>query len=594
MRERHDSRPVPAEVLKRRLDVELPGSAWRDLLEPLLVEIPEPHADALMMLLEESRGAWALLLTGSPGQALFVGSALSGTVPALAALGWKVLVLDPSRARGRLARRRDREYAPGRVRHVQARGPGLPLVADAVDLVVREDSGPGLDRQRMPSTAELRRVSRGEAVHVADNRLAYKRASGQRGKFHRHGPLSWLRQVAFPEAGAATLRSLRQSLGGGAFTRAWSLYPDAREFSHVVSLEGNGPRLTVGPRERANAAKVIGKALGLFPVLAPSFVVTAGPRRATRLDRALAALAERLGEPDAQLDQLVATRSNAALVLTSPEGVRMEEEARPRRGAWAVHVALSPGKRRLVARHQRWLREARERFPSLHLPEPLFEGELEGVRMVVSRRLPGWTATHVTDDPERTARLARSLTRALADLVVRPARPFSPSDFEDLLSERLLRVARQVRVARTAARVRRAHDRLRERLVGEVFPLVFHHADLRAKHVMVAADGSFAGALDLGSAEGTFLPLVDLLHHLGHQRKQVRACSSEQAWHALRSPSTRAPHEEACLRAHQQDLGLSDQLLETLLEAYPLLVAGMAERNWDWSRPAWIHREFGY
>ena len=31
--------------------------------------------------------------------------------------------------------------------------------------------------------------------------------------------------------------------------------------------------------------------------------------------------------------------------------------------------------------------------------------------------------------------------------------------------------------------------------------------------------------------------LVDLLHHLGHQRKQTRGCSSAAAWHALRSPT---------------------------------------------------------
>ena len=150
-----------------------------------------------------------------------------------------------------------------------------------------------------------------------------------------------------------------------------------------------------------------------------------------------------------------------------------------------------------------------------------------------------------------------------------------------------------MRVPSSSARVRRELDQLRERLVGEVVPLVFHHADLRAKHVMVAPDGGFAGALDLGSAEERFLPLVDLLHHLGHQRKQTRGCSSAAAWHALRSPAGRTEAEEDCLQRHASALGLSQGYVEALLDAYPLLVAGMAERNWDWSRPAWIRREFG-
>ena len=26
---------------------------------------------------------------------------------------------------------------------------------------------------------------------------------------------------------------------------------------------------------------------------------------------------------------------------------------------------------------------------------------------------------------------------------------------------------------------------------------------------------------------------------------------------------------------------------------YPVLVAAMAEKNWDYSRPRWLHRQFG-
>ena len=35
-----------------------------------------------------------------------------------------------------------------------------------------------------------------QRVLVADNRLAYKRSTGHRGRFHRPGPLEWLRAGA--------------------------------------------------------------------------------------------------------------------------------------------------------------------------------------------------------------------------------------------------------------------------------------------------------------------------------------------------------------------------------------------------------------
>ena len=57
--------PVPASHARVFLAKPLPGSAWRDLLEPLLVRMPREDADRTMMLLEESRGAWALLLPGA-------------------------------------------------------------------------------------------------------------------------------------------------------------------------------------------------------------------------------------------------------------------------------------------------------------------------------------------------------------------------------------------------------------------------------------------------------------------------------------------------------------------------------------------------
>jgi hypothetical protein len=34
------------------------------------------------------------------------------------------------------------------------------------------------------------------------------------------------------------------------------------------------------------------------------------------------------------------------------------------------------------------------------------------------------------------------------------------------------------------------------------------------------------------------------------------------------------------------------EVLEAGAEAYPLLLAAMAESHWDYSRPRWVHRQF--
>jgi aminoglycoside phosphotransferase (APT) family kinase protein len=144
------------------------------------------------------------------------------------------------------------------------------------------------------------------------------------------------------------------------------------------------------------------------------------------------------------------------------------------------------------------------------------------------------------------------------------------------------------------ARVHAATESLREALVGAQLPLMFHHADLRAKHLIIDDQAKVRATLDFGSAEPEFLPLVDLLHHLGHQRKQKQQCSAQQAWQELRNPATRSGHEQQALEEQAQTLNIETPIVEAMLDAYPLFVAGMAEANWDWSRPEWIHREFGW
>ena len=88
--------PLPRPALIEHLKQAPSGSSWREFLEPFLAGLPATQGDLIMMLMEESRGAWAVLLAQQPGTALFIGNAVSGTVAALATMGWKVTVADPS------------------------------------------------------------------------------------------------------------------------------------------------------------------------------------------------------------------------------------------------------------------------------------------------------------------------------------------------------------------------------------------------------------------------------------------------------------------------------------------------------------------
>lgn len=586
--------PLPRPAVTEHLEQAPSGSSWREFLEPFLADLPATQGDLVMMLMEESRGAWAVLLAQQPGTALFIGNAVSGTVAALATMGWKVTVADPSPERCAFAKMRDREYSPGQVSWVHAAHHELPFQATSFDLVVREDAAEGLDLAHAPRARELCKLSRGAVVHLADNRFAYKRATGRRGHFRRHSPLSFLGQALFPPPGLRSLMGHRRELGSNHAVRALALYPDGREFSHVINLDGGLPRLTVGPREKVNIPKVLAKKAGLLPLLTPSFALLSEAAGASFTSRLLAFLAETIGEEAGQLDQLIATRSNCAMLMTAPAGVLAEEEQGPLARSWVIHIPLSPGKHRVLTRHVKFMGHAAAKFPVLNAPEVLFEGTFEGVYLCVSRRIGGWTAPHATDQPSQTGALAINLGRILSELVVRPTQAFSEGDFERLLGQRFERVAQKCHRMQTRDRVQKSTDALRENLVGAQLPLVFHHADLRAKHLIMDGDSKVRATLDFGSAEAEFLPLVDLLHHLGHQRKEVRRCGPGQAWQELRDPALRAPHEDQALREQAQTLGLESHLVDAILDAYPLFVAAMAEANWDWSRPEWIHREFGW
>ncbi len=567
-------------MLARTFEREAQGWSFKRALEALLLELDDAQADLLQLCLREGRAAWLTELEAGGGRALVVGNALSGTLTALALQGFEVEALDPVAERARFAAFRAREQTPGRVRLVErAQGPYA--------LVVHED---GLcTRGELARLAELLAPG-GELLLVADNRLGYKRSLGRKGEFRVPDPLTWARLALRPAQGERTLGGYRRALrdAGLATAASYALYPHRLDFSHVVALERAFPALTIGPMEQKNRLKLAGKALGLFPVLAPSFALVArrageaAPRatRRTHLERVLGALAERLGTRVPEVESIVATRGNSAVVHT--------------RGAerWTLHVPLAPKNVPQTERHLRTLGEVRRRFPGFPVPQPHFWGTLEGLSLSCEERLAGWSAPQACGDRPRIARMLRQVAELLPRLVVRDARPFDERDFEAQIAARFRLVIEHAAVPATIAALERQLEALRPRLLGRRVPLVFYHADLRAKHVQVDAEGNLLGILDWGTAEPEGLPYFDLLHLVVHEVKQEQQLPAGVAWRKLLAREL-APHQAECLELCVRGFGLEPDVARAIEELYPVLVAAMAEKNWDYSRPRWLARQFG-
>lgn len=566
-------------------------------LEQMLLAMDPAAADATMMLLKESRGAWALLLGRSSGRALVCCNALSGTPVALATLGFRVTVVDRCSARLRFALDRAEALVPSTTTCALAGGDArLPFADGTFDVVVHEDGLPGPRTEWGFGVNELRRVARDELLVTADNRLGYKRSTGRRGRFRRD-PRVLLREVLRPSRDEATLPTTRARVRSSwEADAAFSLYPHAREFSHVVALDTPRPRLTIGPRERRNRLKMVGFRLGLFRWLTPSFAIHARRRAGgtTRLDRMLDRLAGEIGEPRPAADVLVATRSNDALVHTAPEDSAERAAVRHREaGRWTVHVALQPSKRRMVGIHHDWLQRIRREHPGVPVPEPLFHGDIEGADVAVERRLGGLSGTDVTGDRARTRAMFTDAARILDRLVDDEPTRMDEQLVEAMLRARFRRVAELVGSERTRREVERRADRTAEAFLDRDVRLAVYHADLRGKHVQVDAEGRVLGLLDWGASEERFLPLADLMQLVVHQRKQETGETFGEAWRKVADPRTRRASEREVIESHAEHAGLDEETVGVLFDAYPLFVAGMAERNWDYSRPDWVARQFG-
>lgn len=572
------------------------GAGYRAGLEAFLLDTSAEKADRLMLLLGEGRGSWHPLTRVTGGRALWLGNAFSGSWLPLAQAGFEVLVVDPCPARVRFAKHRVKSQPTSAAQFMVAGdSEHLPFANEAFDLVIQEEGLPGPAEVQFAHThTELLRVTRGECFMTAENRFAYKRSTGRRAKFRVPSPLRWLGEALAPAPGRKSRNGHEKALLSDAFEapKSHALYPHMRDFTHVVDLDGGTPELPIGPLERKNRLKIIGQGLGLFPTLTPSFVTgttrsTANIVSETRMQRVLRELSSKLGEAAPNIENWTATRGNCAVILT---------HARPGEvgGDWALHVPMNEKERRELSAHDEHLQFLRMNHPGFPIPEPLFSGTIDGLWLSCERRLGGIAATQVSREPGCAKNLLTDVAQHLTELIMQHATPLSDGDLDRLLGSRFDRVGAKANLPETIAHVERAREKAIATLRGLKVPRVFYHSDIRSKHVRVNREGHVLGYLDFGCSSRNDLPYFDLINLVVHENKRDGEFASTNAWQRLLTRNGLREHELAALDSYATALSLPPEYCRTIEEIYPILVVAMCERNWDYSRPRWLHEHFGY
>ena len=589
--------PALAAAITQALQRARQGESFKEILEQLLLELTHESADAFALLLDAGRGAFTPLLEAHSGRALFIGDACSGTPVALGHLGFNVLRVDTCELRLAFANLRDASLDHPGQSLLTGTDPQLPFADDSFDVVVQEQGLPHSALGWGHGVKELWRVCRGELWISADNRLAYKRSTGMRGQHTKAGAIGWMGAALFPRFGERTWAGTRAALQtDGVALRSYALYPHSRDFSHVVALDAELPRLTIGPMERKNRLKTLAAGAGLFPWLTPSFAIhgSRGMAGTQRLDRILAVIAERLDEPIPQVEHVVSTRSNNCLVQTRPQGAQPQDlsdlESTPP-GYWILHIPTNPSTERMLRNDADFLRHIQTKHPKLPIPEPLITERIEGLFLHCERRLSGLAAPQLASDPSIEKKLLMDVALDFCELVVEPDALIDEARFTELVSPRFQLARRLCGHEGTADALQAMHEDARACLVGRRLPLVLYHADLRPKHLQVRSNGKVVAYLDWGASERCFLPYLDLLHlivHLskGHSPDAAAACARVRTGQWL-------PHERAALDLYASYLGLEEDVQACLERTLPGFMAGMSERNWDYSRPQWVRRQFG-
>jgi SAM-dependent methyltransferase len=607
-----EASPVRKQDLETALQAQNDGRPYVESLEAFLRGLEEVEADRFMQILGEGRGAWFTVLESVGSDLLFLGNALSGTVPALAIAGFRVTALDTSPERARFGQWRNASHGHAQVRSIVAGATHrLPFADEAFDVIVAERGFPRASPRFGHDLDECRRVCRGEIAFVGNNRLGYKRSTGRRSIHYVPGPLEYALGALWPTEGERTIVGFRRALAAPGFgrARAFALYPHATDFTHVVSLDSPRPALTIGPKEKRNLLKIAAVRAGLFSWLAPSFLLVArreentrgrnpteppGPVRIAppgqvRIDRILLEIAEHVGEPCPEVEHVVSTRGQSIVVHTRPRDRRAGDVA----GRWTLHVPLSPLNIVRAPRRNAVLASVRSRFPWLPTPEPLFHGRADGVLLSCERRLPGWTAPQHSGDRGRITRILAEVASHFARLLVRPAAPFTDREFDELLATRFDLVASKAGVPSTVSALERLREETRARLVGRSIPRVLYHSDLRDKHLQIGEDGSVIGYLDWSTSEEEFLPYQDVLNLVVHARRQDAGVPIREAWRVVRERREMLAYEREPLERYATAVGIDDETTRAIEACYPVFVAAMAEKTWEFSRPRWLHRQFG-
>jgi hypothetical protein len=106
-------------------------------------------------------------------------------------------------------------------------------------------------------------------------------------------------------------------------------------------------------------------------------------------------------------------------------------------------------------------------------------------------------------------------------------------------------------------------------------------------------DGRVLGYLDWSVSEDEFVPYLDLVHLVVHERKQEDRIHASEAWRIVRDRVAMHAHEVEALESYRKAVGVDEETARAIEGIYPVLVAAMAERSWEYSRPRWVHRQFG-
>lgn len=551
----------------------------------------------------EALGAAVLLAPTSPqARTLVAGSGVLGTSAALAALGAEVTLIDTDLDGMRLARARS-AGAPGRIEAVLGGdSQQLPFEDGSFDRVVLPDAPSGLPRAQYESPADawlrwLREAARvltanGILVAFTTNRFAYKRFGGVHGSYLRPSASGVIHQLS-GAAGDRTARGYKKSLHGAGFSRVlgYSPYVSHLDYSMLVNLNTRmPPYLEIGRRERANLPKWWGFRAGLFEAFTPSFVWIAGRSgriEPSALERAAAIALERAFavREEPVIERVLATRGNAVIAWIRARGRSSSHDL-------LLRWPLCAKEQRLGAAHLELIDRIRAKDPRVPVPRSYGAHELEGCRVYLEEWLPGENSSQQTGEATLRQRTLSELAQSLSRLADRPA-PLRDSDLEEVVFARGRRVAARLRDPEMAERVERLSRRVGSMLRGRAVPLVMSHGDLRAKHVLVDAQGGVTGLLDWGTARERNLPLFDLLHFILHDRKQELHDPLDAAAIRALHPRSFRPHEEAALADYCARAGVDAEARRACELWYPIEVATTAYDHWDFDRPRWVESNFG-